>query len=88
MAVGLVPIVVDYAGPGELVEEAWGYKLPIGNREDIARNLQGLLGRLIADPGVLREKAVAGMLRVASEHAWDAKAAKIVKQYEALARKA
>ncbi len=87
MAVGLVPIVVDYAGPGELVEEAWGYKLPMGNRQDIARNLEGLLGRLIADPAVLREKAVAGMQRVASEHAWDAKAAKIVKQYEALARK-
>ena len=32
MAVGVVPIVVDYGGPGELVTERTGYRVPIGPR--------------------------------------------------------
>ena len=86
MAVGLVPIVVDYAGPGELVDEAWGYKLPIIDREHIVRNLCTLLGELIADPSVLRVKSLAGIERVNVAHTWDAKAGKVVKRYEDLVK--
>ncbi len=33
MALGLVPVVVDYGGPADLVTAETGYKLPIGSRE-------------------------------------------------------
>lgn len=86
MAVGLVPIVVDYAGPAELVDDAWGYKLPITSRDQIAADLAALLAGLVADPGVLAAKSRAAFERVRSEHTWDAKAARIVDAYEALRR--
>ncbi len=84
MAVGLVPIVVNYAGPGELVDDAWGFKLPITDRENIVRSLEALLADLIENPGQLADKSRAGLARVQSEHTWDAKAAKIVTHYESL----
>ncbi len=40
MACGVVPIVVDYAGPGELVTDATGFRISMGSREQIVMDLR------------------------------------------------
>lgn len=43
MALGLVPIVIDYAGPAELVPSGTGITVPMGSRADVVQGLAGSL---------------------------------------------
>ncbi len=74
MAAGVVPIVVDYGGPAELVSPASGYLLPMAPREDLIVTLRRTLGSIVADPGQLAEKSWRGVERVFALFAWPAKA--------------
>lgn len=48
MALGTVPLVVDYGGPGELVSGDTGHTIPIGTRPEIVAGLRDRLpGRRI-----------------------------------------
>lgn len=84
MALGLVPVVVDYAGPGELVDEAVGYKVAIGSRDEVVTRLAALLEGIAADPSALAGKAVAGRQRVMRDYLWDAKAAQVERIWRAV----
>ncbi|MDX1650697.1 MAG: glycosyltransferase family 4 protein, partial [Myxococcota bacterium] len=46
MALGLVPVVVDYGGPGELVNDDCGVHIPLGPRAHIVAELRAALERL------------------------------------------
>ncbi len=82
MALGVVPIVVRYGGPKELVTERSGYLLELGTRDEIVRQLRAALARIVADPSVLAEKARAGRARVAKHFTWDAKAQQVLATYQ------
>lgn len=84
MALGVVPMVVEYGGPGELVTPESGYLVPIGNREQIVARFGAQLEALAADRGELPAKAAAARQRVQSEFTWDAKAARIAGLYTRL----
>ncbi len=77
MALGVVPLVVDYAGPGELVVPGTGIKIPCGARADIVARLARELARLAAAPGDLGPMAMAARARVQSHFTWDRKAEQI-----------
>jgi len=81
MTLGVVPVIVDYAGPGELVTDQTGYKIPIGDRADIITRLRGTLDDIVADPSALPARAEAARATVAAEYTWAAKAAKIAEIY-------
>jgi glycosyltransferase involved in cell wall biosynthesis len=81
MALGVVPLVVDYAGPGELVDERVGFKVPIGGRAGIVEALRATLQRIVAAPQALAELSAACRARVAARYTWDAKAAQILEVY-------
>jgi glycosyltransferase involved in cell wall biosynthesis len=56
MMLGLVPVVVDYGGPSEIVEDACGFRVPLLERQEVVRRLGDVLQRLVAMPtGELRE---------------------------------
>ena len=55
MALGPVPVVIEYRGPAELVTPDTGYALPIGSRDDIVASLSQVLSRLADDPSHLRD---------------------------------
>lgn len=82
MALGVVPLIVDYAGPGELVGEGTGYKIPIGSRDQIVAGLRDRLERILEDPSQLQ--AIARNARTfALEHfTWSAKARQIRTVYD------
>jgi glycosyltransferase involved in cell wall biosynthesis len=81
MALGLVPVVVDYGGPGELVTEKAGLAVPMGTREDIIVGVRAAVSSLIAEPECLASMRKAGLARVAEHFTWDAKASKTLEVY-------
>ncbi|HSU65294.1 MAG TPA: glycosyltransferase family 4 protein [Tepidisphaeraceae bacterium] len=82
MAVGLVPVVIDYGGPAELVTERSGWKIPIGSRADIIAGLQNLLRELVASPAQIDAKSDAAYTRSHTQFTWSTKAKQIVAVYD------
>ncbi|MCQ0971747.1 glycosyltransferase family 4 protein [Paracoccus sp. TK19116] len=84
MALGVVPVIVDYAGPGELVDETTGFKVPIGSREAIVAGLRETLTAIAADPARLPAMAQAAQQRVMRDFTWAAKAGQIEQVWQAV----
>ena len=81
MALGVVPVVVDYGGPGELVDSSVGFKVPIGDRNAIINNFRNRLGYLAKNRHVLQGLSAAAVQRVKDEFLWSKKAVKITEFY-------
>ncbi len=81
MAMGLVPIVADYAGPSELVNDTTGFRLPIRPREGLVESLRCVLESIMQDPEQLVAKRRAGLELVEQHFTWDAKAQKVLDVY-------
>ncbi|MEZ5715850.1 MAG: glycosyltransferase [Paracoccaceae bacterium] len=82
MALGVVPLIVDYAGPGELVGPDWGLKVPLGTRDEIVAGFRAALARAAAEPAALAPLAEAGRARVAGGFTWEAKAHQLRAVYD------
>ncbi|MBL3575395.1 glycosyltransferase family 4 protein [Rhodovulum sulfidophilum] len=82
MSLGVVPLVVDYAGPGELVTTETGYKVPIGPRAEIVRDLRARLEALTEDPSELPQLGRAARDRVLTGFTWAAKAHQVGEVYD------
>ncbi|MEY4675471.1 MAG: hypothetical protein RL148_3255 [Planctomycetota bacterium] len=82
MALGVVPVVIDYGGPGELVTQRTGFALPLGSRAEIVARFRSVLEKLAADPAVLAPMRAAGRARVMKCFTWDAKARQVLAVYE------
>ena len=82
MALGIVPVVVDYAGPGELVGPGLGYKIPIGLREDIVSALRVRLEEILRDPSDLPEISARARAHVQAHFTWPAKARQVSEVYD------
>lgn len=82
MAVGVVPMVCDYAGPGELVTPDCGFKIPIGSRAEVVEGFRKALGEVIAAPEALQGLSRAARTRVAEYFTWDQKARQIGAIYD------
>ena len=78
MALGLVPVVVDYGGPGELVSPGTGFAVPMGQREAIVRGVREVLEKLVAHPELLDEMGPKARARVLRSFTWDVKAAQVL----------
>ncbi len=81
MAMGVVPLVVAYGGPAELVTPESGIAVPLGPRARIVEGFRGHLSRLADDPGCLRERSRAARSRVAESFTWGAKARQVLDVY-------
>ena len=82
MALGVVPVVVDYAGPGELVDATVGFKVPIGSRADIVSGFREVMTSLSEERSDLLQKSDAARDRVADFFTWPAKARQIRSIYD------
>ncbi|MGQ0507148.1 MAG: glycosyltransferase family 4 protein [Myxococcaceae bacterium] len=81
MALGLVPIVMDYGGPGELVSQKTGFAIPMGTRPHIIQQFRKTLEHLAANPQLLPQMGERARERVLSKFTWDAKAAQTFEVY-------
>ncbi|SMG44162.1 glycosyltransferase family 4 protein [Paracoccus sp. J56] len=84
MALGVVPVVADYAGPGELVDDATGLRIPMGSRAELVAELRRQLQAIAADPSVLPGMAARAQARVMRDFTWDAKAAQVERIWRAV----
>ena len=83
MALGVVSVVADYAGPGELVDEATGFRIPMGRRAALVAGLRARLEAIAADPAVLPAMAAAAQARAMRDFTWAAKAAQVERIWRA-----
>lgn len=81
MAVGLVPVVVDYGGPGELVTDHTGLRVAIGPRESIVADFRAAIQQLVDAPAALEPMSQASMARVEHLFTWPAKAKQVAAVY-------
>ncbi len=81
MVLGLAPLVVDYAGPGELVREGIGFKVPIGSRAEVIARFRAALEARVADPAGTAATGARARAHVLAEFTWAAKAARIAEIY-------
>ena len=82
MAMGLVPLVVDYAGPGELVAPGTGYKAPVGPREALVPALREKLELMLKPATDLRAVGERARAYAFERFAWRAKAADVARIYD------
>lgn len=81
MAVGLVPVVVDYGGPGELATPDTGRLIPMGPRDQIIADLRAALDQLAAYPHAVRAMGQRARRRALALFTWPAKARQILDIY-------
>jgi glycosyltransferase involved in cell wall biosynthesis len=81
MAVGVVPIVVAYGGPAELVTPKTGFLLPIGSRQEIIAAMRKTLSEVCENPQIIDGKSPAAFARARDHFTWEAKARSVVEIY-------
>jgi len=82
MAAGAVPVVVDYAGPAELVTADTGSLVPLGPRATIVAGLRERIARLAGDEAGRAAMALRARERVRRWLTWERKAEQIRAVYE------
>jgi glycosyltransferase involved in cell wall biosynthesis len=74
LAVGAVPLVADFGGPGDTVHPEVGCKVALTNESDVVSQLEKLLGELVNNTGFLERLQQQGMAYAREYLTWDAKA--------------
>lgn len=82
MACGVVPIVIAYGGPGELVTPECGFAIPIGARATITRQIETTVAAIANNEFNLDVMSPAAKERIAKLYSWQAKAAQISAVYQ------
>jgi glycosyltransferase involved in cell wall biosynthesis len=73
MARGVVPIVVRYGGPSDLVEEGCGISLALKNEPDTIRDLERVLEELVHRPDRITQLGEAARIKAKSTYTWETK---------------
>jgi glycosyltransferase involved in cell wall biosynthesis len=81
MALGVVPVVLDWGGPPELVPAECGFTVPMGSPDSIVQALRSRLEQLAADPCQLDALSKNCQAHVRKHFTWQAKAAQIIEVY-------
>ncbi len=74
LAVGAVPLVADFGGPGDTVHPEVGCKVALTNEGDVVSQLEKLLGEFVNDADFLERLRQQGMAYARECLTWDAKA--------------
>ena len=82
MACGVVPIVVDYGGPGELVTPECGFTVPIGPRSTLTRNLEAVIADIANSAYDLDVMSAAAVERINKLYSWQAKGGQLSAVYQ------
>ena len=79
LAVGAVPVVADFGGPGDIVHPEIGSKVPLTNENDLVVQLERVLTGLAHNPNLLSRLRQQGMSYAQERLTWAAKAESITR---------
>jgi glycosyltransferase involved in cell wall biosynthesis len=82
MALGLVPVIVDYAGPSELVSSREGFKVAIKEKSQVISEIEALIEDIVNNPMQLQSKRKAAIEKVSELYTWDKKAKQVLSIYQ------
>ena len=74
LAVGAVPVVVDFGGPGDTVNPDVGYKVPMANESEIVAEIEKILANLAENRDTVDRLRQQGMAYARETLTWEAKA--------------
>ena len=86
MALGVTPIVADYGGPSELVDDKTGICVSFYDEKSLTDGMRKAIGDLIRSPEILDRLGAAAQRKVREKLTWQAKAGQILVVYEAVLR--
>ena len=81
MAMGVTPIVANYAGPAELVDDRTGIRVSFRDRRSLIEGLKIAIASIVDHPEQLDRYAEASRNKVLEKFTWEAKASQISKVY-------
>jgi glycosyltransferase involved in cell wall biosynthesis len=84
MALGLMPIVADYAGPAEIVGENTGFRVPFEDEKTLLEGLKRAIGEIVSSPAIVDKLGAAARHKVLTDLTWDAKAKQMLAIYRAV----
>jgi glycosyltransferase involved in cell wall biosynthesis len=84
MACGMACVVVDYGGPGTLIDADRGIKVPLGSKQDIASAFGDAMQKLVADPQTTVDLGQAARDHAMTYYTWDVKARKTIEVYRSI----
>jgi glycosyltransferase involved in cell wall biosynthesis len=74
LAMGAVPVVADFGGPGDIVHPEVGYKVPLTNESEFVSQMEAILTELAGNRELLNRLRQRGITYVRECLTWDAKA--------------
>ena len=74
LAKGAVPVVVDFGGPGDIVNPEVGFKVPLTKEDDVVLQIEKVLTTLARDPAFVDRLRQQGMRYARERLSWDGKA--------------
>lgn len=74
LAVGTVPVVVDFGGPGDIVNANIGFKVPLTNEADVPEQIERVLTTLAQDPALVCRLKENGLKYAVENLGWNGKA--------------
>jgi glycosyltransferase involved in cell wall biosynthesis len=74
LASGVVPVVADFGGPGDIVHSDVGYKIALTNENDFVTQMEKVLTELVHNPKLLERLRQQGVAYALENLTWDAKA--------------
>lgn len=81
MALGIVPVIADYAGPAELVDDSCGYKVAMGDRAQLIENFKNQLQIIADEPKQLISKREKALEKIDRLYTWEKKAEQDIELY-------
>ena len=81
MSYGLPMIVADLGGPGFVVNESCGFRVPVLNPDQFASDIAACIRKLTQNPELIESMGAAARERIRRDFVWDAKIARMTQVY-------
>lgn len=79
---GLPVVTVDYGGPGAIIDDACGIRVPLSCPEQLPLDIAAAIQRIALEPGLYSSLSEGAKTKMAAEALWPNKAETMVEYYE------